>query len=251
MNIVSYGGGTNSTALLIECVNRNIPIDLILFADTGAEKPHTYQYLKMFSKWCVENGLPEITRVQKTNRNGTAITLEGYCFERRQLPSIAYGFKSCSQKHKISPQDKFMNNWMPAKDEWSRGNKITKFVGFDADEPHRVKEYIDDKYLVEYPLIDWDMGREECVNTIRGSKLELPGKSACYFCPSTKIHEIHDLKRQYPDLAARAIALEKYAAELNTTVKGLGRDYSWENVLKQDDLFEGSNIEIDCGCYDG
>ena len=43
--MVSYGGGANSTALLIGLHQHRIPVDLILFADTGAEHPHTYAYL--------------------------------------------------------------------------------------------------------------------------------------------------------------------------------------------------------------
>ena len=39
--MVSYGGGANSTALLIGLHQHRIPVDLILFADTGAEHPHT------------------------------------------------------------------------------------------------------------------------------------------------------------------------------------------------------------------
>ena len=42
INMVSYGGGVNSTALLIGLHQHRIPVDLILFADTGAEHPHTY-----------------------------------------------------------------------------------------------------------------------------------------------------------------------------------------------------------------
>ena len=45
INIVSYGGGANSTALLIGLHQHRIPVDLILFADTGGEHPHTYAYL--------------------------------------------------------------------------------------------------------------------------------------------------------------------------------------------------------------
>ena len=35
MNVVSFGGGTNSTAMIIGMQQNNIPIDLILFADPG------------------------------------------------------------------------------------------------------------------------------------------------------------------------------------------------------------------------
>ncbi len=48
--VVGYGGGTDSTALLVECVKRGIKVDMILFADTGAEKPHTYAYVNYFSE---------------------------------------------------------------------------------------------------------------------------------------------------------------------------------------------------------
>ena len=43
MNIVSFGGGTNSAALLIGLYKHKIPIDLITFADTGAEQQKTQQ----------------------------------------------------------------------------------------------------------------------------------------------------------------------------------------------------------------
>lgn len=39
MNVVAYGGGTNSTAMLIGMHQRSIPVDLILFADTAASSP--------------------------------------------------------------------------------------------------------------------------------------------------------------------------------------------------------------------
>ena len=44
MNVVGYGGGTNSTAMLIGLWQRRIPVDLILFADPGGEQPHTYSF---------------------------------------------------------------------------------------------------------------------------------------------------------------------------------------------------------------
>ena len=37
--MVSYGGGANSTALLTGLHQHRIPVDLILFADTGRSIP--------------------------------------------------------------------------------------------------------------------------------------------------------------------------------------------------------------------
>ena len=67
INMVSYGGGVNSTALLIGLHQHRIPVDLILFADTGAEHPHTYAYLDIMDRWLKDHGMPPITRVYKNH----------------------------------------------------------------------------------------------------------------------------------------------------------------------------------------
>lgn len=35
MNVIHYGGGTNSTAMIVGMWLHNIPVDLITFADPG------------------------------------------------------------------------------------------------------------------------------------------------------------------------------------------------------------------------
>ena len=49
--VVAYGLGVNSTAMLIEFVKREITPDMILFADTGGEKPETYAYLPVIQDY--------------------------------------------------------------------------------------------------------------------------------------------------------------------------------------------------------
>lgn len=98
MNIVSFGGGTNSTAMIIGMYLHKIPIDLILFADTGGEQPHTYEFIRVFNAWLEKHGLPTITPVFYTDKDGNRLTLEAECLRLHALPSIAYGFKKCSNK---------------------------------------------------------------------------------------------------------------------------------------------------------
>ena len=248
LTIASYGGGTNSTAMLIECIRRAVKVDLILFADTGAERPHTYAYVEMFHEWLVAHGMPPIRQVRNS---GMYPSLEAECLKKNCLPSLAYGFKTCSQKWKIRPQDNYVKglDWVQA--AWSRGEKITKLIGFDADEPQRAKDYEDEKFVARYPLIEWDMGRDECIETIKAEGLCLPGKSACFFCPSSRQTEIRQLQAVYPELADRALAIEA-GAELSQ-VKGLGRNFAWADLLATADMFGDfdSTPELACGCYDG
>ena len=232
MNIVSFGGGTNSAALLIGLYKHKIPIDLITFADTGAEHPHTYQFIEIINQWLAEHGMPQITVVQYVDRYGNRLSLETECLRSHTLPSIAYGHKRCSQKHKIAPQEKFCNNYPPCRKVWSRGKKVVKFIGYDAGEHYRsdkvlLRDLADPKYSKWYPLMEWGWDREACIRAIEAAGLPQPGKSSCFFCPSMRAEEIIDLREHYPDLFRRALALEDNARANLKTVQGLGRNYSW------------------------
>ena len=136
------------------------------------------------NKWLREHGMPPITVVEKMDRNGNRLTLETECLRSGTLPSIAYGFKRCSQKHKVGPQEKFCNH---------------------------------------HPLIeDWHWTRDDCIWAIQEAGLPLPGKSSCFFCPSMKREEIEALKRQHPDLYRRALAIEENAMPISKPSKVWG-----------------------------
>lgn len=251
ITVASFGGGTDSTAMLIGCWQRGVKVDLILFADTGGEKPHTYEHIYWMTDWLLKRDMPRITWVKPAGN----LTLENDCLKRNALPSIAYGFKTCSQRFKLQPQDKFMNNWQPAIDAWERGEKVSKLIGYEAGEERRAKDFSDKKYTLRYPLIEWGWTRKNCIDVIKSAGLPLPGKSACFFCPSSKAQEVKQLANDYPELAARAVAMEKNAHL--TDIKGLGRNYAWGDLLAFDDaqvkMFDDdwSTAEVPCGCYDG
>lgn len=273
MNVVSFGGGTNSTAMIIGMYLHKIPIDLILFADPGAEQPHTYEYIGVFNEWLEKHGLPKIKLVHYADKNGDRQTLEKECLRDKKLPAIAYGFKQCSLKYKIGTQEKYCNNFPPCKAEWVAGRRVHKFIGYDAGETRRIQHAAlandaNKKYENHYPLYEWGWDRAECVRVIERAGLPKPGKSSCFFCPSMKKKEIQQLWEEYPELFKRAVDLEHNAAENLQTVKGLGRKWSWESYheafLRAQEL-EAAQMTLwdfieepggclcgaPCGCYDG
>ena len=244
--VVSYGAGTNSTAMVCEMVRRGEPIAAVVFADTGGERPATYEHLREFSDWLVARGYPAITTVQQTTKVGdvTVTTLEAECLQGRRLPGIAYGFGSCSEKWKQRP----FRAWL----KQTGWQGVTVCIGFDADEPHRAErgDLHDSGYVKRYPLIEWGMGRDECIAAIDAAGLTRPGKSACFYCPSSKAHEILALPQE---LKNRAMAMEANA-EL-TVIRGLGRSFAWTDLLRADAAqgrldFE-QRMETPCGCFDG
>ncbi|WP_347574773.1 hypothetical protein [Sphingomonas sp. Ant20] len=66
--IAAWGVGVDSTAMIVELAERGEPIDMVLFADPGAEKSATYAFIPVFRAWMSERGIPsEIVRYQPRN----------------------------------------------------------------------------------------------------------------------------------------------------------------------------------------
>lgn len=244
---VSFGGGVNSTAILLGFYELGIKPDLITFSDTGGELPITYKHVQDVSEWCESVNFPKINIVRYAKE-----TLEQECHRRETLPSLAFGFKTCSQKHKRQPQEKFYNSLPKCKEIWKRKEKIVYCIGYDFDEWHRIREYNDKKYENYYPLVEWGWNRTMCENKVKEYGFTAH-KSSCFFCPAMKKYEVLNLKNEYPEHFKRALAIEAQAEK--KTVKGLGRNWSWQELATADDnqlkLFDEDSFDIGCGCMNG
>jgi hypothetical protein len=142
---VAYGMGVDSTALLVGLRNRGIRPDLILFADTLAEKEETYAFEGPMQEWLRREGWPPIITVQYQVQNfknwPPYYGLEDNCLTNGTLPGISFGPASCSVKWKQAPQHKFCQAWAPARDCWAAGEKLVKLIGFDASPTDRRRTY--------------------------------------------------------------------------------------------------------------
>jgi len=191
--VLSYGGGVNSTALMILLVQRKLPLNYIVFADTGSERPETYTYLRHARKYAEKNDIPfNIVKV----RNGE--TLYDRCRRRKVIPSKTWRW--CTRDLKIRPIYAFYR---------SLNSRIYQYVGIDYDEVHRMKDNKTDYVTNVYPLIDYKLGRKQCIEIIRDAGLPVPIKSGCYFCPFRNNEDWSNLYQKHPDLFRKAIILEE------------------------------------------
>lgn len=203
--VVSYGLGRDSTAMLVLMKRKGIRPDAITWANTGSEKQKTYKYLPVINRWLISVGFPTVTVVQYNPKRAPYHTLEGNMVQNATLPGATFNIGSCTAKFKIEPQNKWTRNWVPAKEAWERGDKVIKYIGFEAGEEYRLKR-ADAKahagrdgakdaklYLYEMPLIDWGYTLERCIEVIQDEGLPVPPKSACFFCPNSKEQEIDAL----------------------------------------------------------
>lgn len=228
---VSWGGGVDSTAILVEFARRGIRPDFIHFADTGAEKPETLAYVWTFAQWLIDHDMPAPTVVFHSKKWAN---LEASCVGNGTLPSLAFGGHSCSDKYKRAPLDKWFNRNASARAEWAAGRKVVKVLGYEATETKRtfrVANKIDPKYDYWYPLQEWGWDRARCIAEIRAAGLPVPMKSACFFCPASKKSEVDWLADNHPELLARALLMEQKALPKLGSSKGLGRRWNWGEYL--------------------
>ena len=230
--LLSYGGGVDSTAAAIEILESGGRIDAALFADTRSEKPETYEYVEMFKKYLAEFGvvLHIVSYTAKNWKNYPRYYgLEENCLTNGTLPSISFGFKSCSLKNKVQPQNAWTEMYPPAIYAWSEGRKVTKIIGYDSSAAdnrryaHRGNEE-DPKYDFSYPLRELGWDRADCEARIRRSGLPVPMKSACFFCAASKADEIRALQKP---LLRRIVLMEARAKPRLDVVEGL-----WRKAIK-------------------
>jgi 3'-phosphoadenosine 5'-phosphosulfate sulfotransferase (PAPS reductase)/FAD synthetase len=132
--VVAYGLGVDSTAMLIEFARLGLRPDLILFADTGGEKPETYAYLRVIRPFLARVGFPDVVVVRYQPKRAAYHTLEEQCLHTGTLPSLAYGGKSCSLKYKRRPQDKYILGHYPPDELLRCGQRVVRAIGFEAGE---------------------------------------------------------------------------------------------------------------------
>lgn len=216
--ILSYGGGLNSTALLVYLVKNGLPLDAVLFADTGDEYEHTYETVHYYKKWLRAQHPNVIFQVVRSRYNKT---LYQYCYDKRIVPSRMT--RDCTDKFKIQPMRRWLMKQWPSE-------YFTRYIGIDYSEAHRMRDAIRKNETNVYPLVEAKIGRQGCKDLLRSYKLPIPHKSGCFYCPFTKRRDWYTMAMNRPDLFGRALALEQNHRHYPRPVSLL-RDIPLQQVL--------------------
>ena len=225
---ISYGGGVQSTALLVLAAQRRIDFPLFVFANVGddSERAATLQYVEEYAKpYAAEHDI-ELAEVQRIRRDGAVETLWGRLTRpgSRSLPipvrmsNGAPGTRSCTADFKIKVVGKEMKRRGASKTA-----PATIGIGISVDEIHRANNRITEPHeQIVYPLLDLGLRRIDCQRVIREAGLPVPPKSSCFFCPFHRPETWHDMRRQEPEEFEKACQLEEL---LNQRRDELGKDH--------------------------
>lgn len=232
--LVAWGGGVNSTAALVLLYRWGVKPRAIVMSDTGSEWPETYAYrTDVLDPWLESIGWPALTMVSRASeavfrpRKPRVELLREKCARRETLPSAAHPQqKKCSTNFKRDPQLWWAERQEWCQAEWAAGRKITKIIGYDSSEMHRVRFTFNDakensRYTPWYPLVEASFDRSGCEALIEEEGLPLPRKSACYFCPFNRHADWEHLRNVHPALFADAVKLSRDAKNVKSQATGL------------------------------
>ncbi len=263
--VLCFGGGVDSTALIVVLRATGIRPEAVTFADTGGEKPETIEHVEKMSKLLVSWGWPSVSVCRKRTKPETGYSdLEGNCLSNETLPSLAFGMKSCSLKWKQGPQDQFLMgaksgpNTCDPRPVWvatqASGERILKLIGYDAGKAdvRRSKNLsrADEHFDYAYPLQTLGFERSDCVKAIATAlgPSFVPIKSACFFCPASKHWELYWLAAHHPELFERALHIERTALTgRHSRFDAVEFGADWEDMVRNAERFPSSDTTVGLG----
>jgi hypothetical protein len=213
--VISYGGGIQSTALVVLAMRERWAIDEIVHVDlVDAESPATREYVRYFRDWLQQEHGRDITIVERNMYQDmlarpefTPVPWHGKC-ERFMLS------RQCTRQYKVAPLQRYLYDRYP-------GECIRLMLGISVDEYHRMRDSSAARIEHVYPLVDRRLTRWQCRDIIERAGLVVPSKSSCWFCPYRSVRSQLALVQHYPRLREMAQVLED---RINADRRRRGRD---------------------------
>ena len=189
MKVLSFGGGTQSTALALMCETGRLPVpDVAVFADTGWEPPWVYETVEAVSglvsfdvEVVGERNLAEDTG-GGVNSSGTFgfIQIPAYM---RTSTGVKMGQRQCTKNYKIVPVERAIRRRLGVS-RLAAKHQVELWLGITRDEIGRVKANRNRHITNRFPLLDADLTRQDCLLFLQNQFPAVPvGKSSCVGCP--------------------------------------------------------------------
>lgn len=263
LRVFSFGGGVQSTAVLVLAARKQVQYDALLFANVGddSENPETLEYVNEVAWPYAERHGIRLEQVQKIRRDKSLDTLLDMVYRNLRSLTIPVKFqtrdgkrgrsrRSCTTDFKIKPIAKWLRHHGA-----TALNPATVGLGISTDEFQRARTDSGLDYeILEYPLLDRRLSRSDCRSIITSAGLAIPPKSACWFCPFKSPANWQRLRQTDPARFSAAVDLEQMLDRRGAGL-GIGSPVRLTNSLKPLDLaVMGDQLDMfdeDPGCDSG
>jgi len=237
--VISYGGGIQSTALVVLAMRERWVIDEIVHVDlVDAESPATREYVVLFRDWLRREHGRDITIIERD--------LYGDMLVRPEFTPVPWRGKyerfilsrQCTRQYKVGPLQRYLYGRYP-------GGCIRLMLGISVDECYRMRDSSAARIEHVYPLVDRRLTRWQCREIVERAGLAAPSKSSCWFCPYRSSASQWALVRRYPRLREMARVLED---RINTERRRRGQDeiavLRVDGVEEQEDFCEAGFCDV-------
>ena len=263
---VSLSGGKDSSAMLILMIERGMPIDLVLSADTGMEFPEMYEHLAKMNDYLYRERGIHITTLRHPHG------FEWLMFDEPKKRA------SCIENRLRLGIPLHGNGWPSMQIRWCTGQLKTKlinkevsrlkgkhnalhYIGIAADESHRCKKE-------QYPLVEWGITEAEALKICYDRGFDFGGlyriyhRASCWCCPLQRVDELRKLRRHHPELWARLLDMDNRTREMfgpgplgtfkqNWSVERYDKRFALEDASPPQNERKCVNGSLSCGAHTG
>lgn len=203
-HIVNFSGGKDSTAMLLRMLEENMPIDKIIFVDTGKDFPEMLKHIKKVQNYIVHNYGKEITTLIPRK------SFDYYMFEHEKTKGKNKGKKGygwatmrcrwCTSNLKTQTINNYLKQF--------KQEGYIEYIGIACDEVKRIKDKC-------YPLVNWNMTEADCLKYCYEKGFYWDGlyehfdRLSCWCCPLKNLKELRILFKHYPVLWEQLKEMDK------------------------------------------
>lgn len=220
-NIVSYGGGTQSTAMIVMALEGRFNLqrpDFGVYADTGGEPEFINKYVRYFIDYVKQKYHFDIYvtqqkkgLVQKLTEEPLRIDNKGKSYQSSIPPfytlsengKVGMLNRQCTSDYKTKPIAKLINRKL------ERGQHYRTLIGISFDERQRMRISTNKRRENYYPLVDNFIRRLDSINYLNEMGIKPAQRSSCFFCPFHSNRYWQWLKDYHPLEFERAVQFER------------------------------------------
>ena len=222
--VLSCSYGKDSTYCLLQIVDQGLPLDVVVFVDTGWEFPQMYEHIEKAKEYVKKERGDSVVFVHIKSEKGFDNMLQKYRWP-------AEGRRWCTAE-KIALLNRFYRKYI-----YSKGYEIIEIIGFAADEESRIEgKKVDKKKNKKiwswFPMgsQEWNTDEQEALLYCKERGFEWSGlyehfhRVSCFCCPLKSNQEIRVLREHYPELWAEMLKKEDSIPVTENYVTFRGKD---------------------------
>ena len=238
-HIVQLSGGKDSTAMLLMMLERNMPVDEIIFCDTGMEFPELYSHIAVVEKY-----IGRSVTVLRAEHSFEYYLYEHAITKGKNTGLHGYGWPAmfnrwCTNRLKVMPTRQYLKS----------AGDYTLYIGIAYDEPERHKNIAAN---VRHPLYDWGITEIQALEYCRkhgftwGGLYDRFRRLGCWCCPLQRLSELRKVRKYYPELWQRLLKMDEYVQRQCAT-----KILNFKDGIKVADLERKFALEDAQGCLWG